>query len=97
MRVDPAALHSASAGARKLAAELPRLADEVAASADAAATGCPGFAFSDALVEVAASWRGRLAEVGVAYGRTADGLGATARRDVETDHAVAEPFRAGAG
>lgn len=96
MRADPAVLRAASAGARELAADLPRLADQVAESARAAAAGCPGFATAAALVEVAEAWRGRLAAAGGAFARTADNLAATAARDEQTDHAAAAAFRAAA-
>jgi hypothetical protein len=89
MRAEPAALRAASASARRLAEELPRLTDQVTATAHAAAADCPGFATAAALTEVARSWQARLAAVSASFARAADGLGATADRDTAADRHVA--------
>lgn len=92
MRADPATLRAASAGARRLAAELPVLADDVVAGAQAASADCPGFATGAALVGVADAWRARLASVGRAFGQTAAVLTATADSDESADSWAAAVF-----
>ncbi|MCF2526457.1 hypothetical protein [Yinghuangia soli] len=97
MRADPAVLRAASAGAREIAADLPRLTDRVAESARAAAAGCPGFATAAALVDVATAWQARLVAAGGSFARTADNLAATAQRDEQTDRTAAAAFDAAGG
>ncbi|NUU23931.1 MAG: hypothetical protein HOV68_20875 [Streptomycetaceae bacterium] len=96
IRVDPAALRAASDSARQLSDQLPRMSDAVTASAQDAASSCPGFITATALVEVADAWRARLAAVGGAFAQTAANLATTADRDEATDRAQAAVYQAAA-
>lgn len=89
MRVDPAALRTASANACGIADEIPRLAERVTSGATEAAAGCPGFAVGDALVQVATAWQSRLTAVGGQFAESAAKLADTADNDEQADRSAA--------